>query len=450
VDDVRVDTCVVGAGFAGLAAARRLCAAGHSVAVVEARDRVGGRVWTQRGPDGVALDVGGTYVGPTQTELAGLATEVGVQTHPTYNEGEHVISVDGAVRRYTGAVPKIGPAALGVLGLAMTRLDRMARTIPIDEPWTAKRAASWDARAAGEWLDALHVPNRLARRLLQAAVRGLFTSDPREVSLLHFLFLVQSAGGLNSLLGVEGGYQERHFVGGAQRIVDHIAADLGDAVHLSSPVSAVRQDDSGVTVTAATVSVQADQVVVAVPPTIADRIAFAPRLPLDLRQLHARLPMGCVVKTFLFYDRPFWREQGMSGQSTATGSLIEASYDCTPVDGTPGILVAFAFGPNGVALAGLDAAERRRVVVDAMTARFGAGGSHPNHVVEQNWAEEAWSGGCYMARMGPGVLTQFGGRLRQPVGRIHWASTESATRFHGTIEGAIRSGHRAADEVLTG
>jgi monoamine oxidase len=439
---------VVGAGFAGLAAARRLSAAGQTVALLEARDRVGGRVWTQRGDDGVALDVGGTFIGPEQTELAALATQTGVQRHLTYNDGEHVLSVDGELSRFRGSVPKLGPLALASLGTAMARLDRMARSLPMDEPWSAKRAGSWDSKAAGEWLDQFRVPSALARRLLHAAVRGLFNSDPREVSLLHFLYLINSAGGLNSLLAVEGGYQEGHFIGGAQTIAERVAAELGDAVRLFSPVASVHHDDSGVTVAGADVTVRADRAVIAIPPTIAERIDFRPRLPLDLRLLHARLPMGCVVKTVLVYDRPFWREQGMSGQSTATGSLIESTFDCTPVTGAPGLLVAFAYGPNGVTLSRLDEPARRRVVIDAVTARFGANAATPERVVEVNWADEEWSGGCYMARMGPGVLTQFGGRLREPVGRLHWASTESASRFHGTIEGAIRSGYRATEEVL--
>lgn len=447
MDQIDTDVCVVGAGYAGLTAARHLTRPGVMTVVLEARDRVGGRVWTRHMEDGTALDMGGTWLGPGQDAAYDLARELNVSTYPTYAAGETVfVNARGDVSGYRGTVPKIGPFPIVSLAQGMFRLDAMARSVSLDEPWNGKHAQSWDGRSIGAWINS-QVPTRTARSLLDAAVRGLLTAEPSEVSLLHFLYLVRSAGGLNALLSVEGGYQQDRLSGGAQSMANLMAAELGEAVHLNAAVSEIEQDEDGVTVRGATMLVRAKRAIVAIPPALAPRVRYSPALPTDHAQLLDRMPAGALIKIMTVYDVPFWRADNRSGMSVAMNSPIETTLDASPKSGR-GVLASFAFGPFARRLAQLSVSERRRLVLDALRARFGPRASEPIAYEEVDWEREEWTRGCSAAHMATGVLTQFGPSLRMPVGRVHWAGTETATVSHGAIDGAIRSGLRAADEVL--
>jgi monoamine oxidase len=249
LDRIETDVCIVGAGYAGLTAARRVTQAGMAAIVLEARGRVGGRVWTRQMEDGTALDMGGTWLGPGQDAAYGLAQELKISTYPTYATGETVfVDAQGRVRGYRGSISPIGPLPIASLGQGMFRLDAMARSVSLDAPWKGKHARNWDSRSIGSWIDA-QVPTRTAKRLLSAAVRGLLTANASEVSLLQFLHLVRSArGGLSGLLAIEGGYQQDRLTGGAQSLANVMSEELGEAVHLNTPVREIDQDEEGVTI----------------------------------------------------------------------------------------------------------------------------------------------------------------------------------------------------------
>ena len=393
--------------------------------------------------------MGGTWLGPGQDAAYALVAETGGRTYPTWDEGETVFVGRDAVKRFGGLVPPINPIALASVSLGMARLDAMAKRVPLDEPWTARRAKAWDARSAGQWLASANLPSGEGQGLLGAAVRGLMTCDPSEVSLLHVLYLIRSANGLNHLLSVKDGYQQDRVEGGAQTMAHRMAADLGDALQLEHPVREITQDDHGVVVRGSGTEVRARRVVVAMPPALAGNLAYEPDLPVDRLLLGQSISAGSMLKASVMYEEPFWRSDGLTGQSVATTSPIEMTLDASPVTGAPGVLAAFAFGPCGRALGAHDPRERRRLVLETLTTRFGPRAAHPVHYEDIDWAQERWTRGCSMAHMPPGVLTQFGRALRAPSGRIHWAGTETATASHGTIDGAIRSGERAAGEVLT-
>jgi monoamine oxidase len=429
-----------------LTAARAIARAGRDVCVLEARDRVGGRIWTVE-RHGHRIDIGGAWLGPGQDEVYALAREYGVGTHRTYNRGDTVFTTDKDVRRFGGSLPPVSPISIASLALAMGRIDAMARRVPLDDPWNARRAHAWDAQSAGAWT-ARNLPPGAGRELIDAAVRGLMTCDPSEVSLLHFLYLVRSANGLQRLLGFEGGYQQDLVVGGAGTMAERMADELGERVHLRAPVRAVEQHANGARVIADDIEVEAERVIMAVPPALAARVQFAPALPLDRAQLLERMPAGSILKFVVMYDDAFWRANGVNGQSIGLGHAIEMTIDAGPPSGTPGVMTAFAFGPHGRRVAEMPADARRALVLDTLTARFGTAAATPVEFAEQEWASEEWSHGCFVAHMPPGVLTQYGHVLRAPVGRVHWAGTETAMKSHGAIDGAIRSGLRAADEVL--
>ncbi len=303
-DRTDVDVCVVGAGYAGLTAARRLTQAGKSVVVLEARDRIGGRIWTHHLPDGAPIDRGGGWLGPQHDAIFALAREVGVSTYKTYVAGDHLLVGDGRIRRYRGLIPKIGPAAILTLVLANARLDRWAKRVPVDAPWTAKRAAEWDALSVGWFLERSGIRTQIARELFESAVRGLFPGDLHQISLLNMLFLIRAHGSINTLFSISGGAQENLVVGGAGSIAKRVADDLGAAIRLSSPVRAIRQKADHVVVETARdarsnagLAVSARHAIVTVPPALALEIEFDPVLPPDRLTLYRHSTAGPETKT---------------------------------------------------------------------------------------------------------------------------------------------------------
>jgi len=443
-----VDVCVVGAGYAGLTAARRLTQAGRSVAVLEARDRIGGRIWTFHLPDGSPVDRGGGWLANRHDAILKLAGEVGVATYKTYDHGYHLLIGDGRTRRYRGLIPKISLSAILTIVRTQARLDRMAKRLSVEAPWSAKRAEEWDARSVAWFLERSGIRTAIARDLFDSVVRGLFCGDLNQVSFLNLLFLIRASGGFNSLVSIKDGYQENLVVGGAGSIAQRVADELGDAVRLNAPVRTILQRADHVVIESAEITVSARHAVVAVPPALALEIAFDPVLPQDRLTLYRHSTAGPETKTLLVYDEPFWRTAGFSGQSAGPQSASEVTLDASPAAGTPGVIASFTFGPIAERVDALDAGERRRQVIAAMVERFGPRASSPSAFIETPWWKEPWTRGCSMAHWSPGILTKYGSLLRQPFGRVHWAGTETATISYGAIDGAVRSGERAAEAIL--
>jgi monoamine oxidase len=448
VERIDADVCVVGAGYAGLTAARRLSEGAKSVVVLEARDRVGGRIWTQHLSDGSAVDRGGAWLAPKHDAIFGLAREVGVSTYKTWVKGAHLLIDGDRTRRYTGLIPKISPLAVATIAVAQTRLDRMARKVPLEEPWTAKRAAEWDSRSVAWFLERSGIRTTIARDLFEMAVRGLFTGDLNDVSFLHMLLLVHGHGSINTLFSITGGSQENMVEGGAGSIAQRVADALGDAVRLNAPVRSITQHDDRVVVDTGDLVVSSHHAVVAVPPALLLEIAFDPVLPEDRLTLYRNSVAGSETKTLVVYDEPFWRADGFSGQTSQPHSAAEVTLDASPVSGSPSVIASFTFGPVAERFDALDPAERRRAVLDALTARFGPRAASPSEFIETAWWTEEWTRGCSMAHLHLGILSRYGPLIREPLGRVHWAGTETSTTSHGAIDGAVRSGMRAAAEIL--
>jgi monoamine oxidase len=447
MERLRTDYCVVGAGFAGLAAALRLSASGKSVTLIEARDRVGGRVWNRTASDGSVVSVGGTWLGKRQDRMFALCREFGLDVYPQYEQGDTVIHMDGTNRRYQG-LPKVGPFALASLGLALWQLDRMVKRMPVDRPWSTPGAKALDSQTLGAWFSSRwRVPSATARKLLNTTMTTLFCVDPSEVSLLGSLVLARGGGSFEYY--VDSSITETHLVdGGAPELASRLAAKLGDALHVSSPVRLIKQSGDGVEVVSDRLTVDAQRVIVATPPLLASRIEYEPALPAQQTQLLRRLLSGSALRGITIYDEPFWRKDGLSGMSVAPDLPVPVALDQSPRTGGTGILSSYMFGPQAVRGAALDPAERRDIWLRALAVRYGPKALSPRAHLETDWAAEPWSLGGMIAHFAPGVLTGFGQAIREPAGRIHWAGSERATEMHGLMEGAVRSGERAADEVM--
>src|SRR5215218_7023733 len=317
------DLVVIGAGLAGLAAARVAAAAGASVVVVEARDRVGGRVLNEDIGGGNVVEVGAQWIGPTQDRLAALAGELGVETFPTYGEGQNVIEYGGRLRRYRGTIPRINPLVLLDVERAQRRLNKLARGVPLDAPWEAPDAAALDGQTAATWMRR-NLATKAGRMLLELGIEAVWAAQPEDMSLLHVLFYIHSAGSLEMLFDTDGGAQQDRFVGGSQRIAILMAQELGrENVLLEAPVRKIERAGHGVTVHADGATVRARRAVVAIAPTLAGRIAYDPPLPAFRDQLTQRMPLGTVAKCMAVYDEPFWRRDGLSGQGLATAAPVK-------------------------------------------------------------------------------------------------------------------------------
>lgn len=445
--DRQVDVVVVGAGFAGLTASRALIDAGHQVVVLEARDRVGGRTLTVR-HSGTWLDLGGQWIGPGQDRVAALVDELGMATYPQREEGDVVILDAGGLRRAPDVALGFGDEELGAYLELVGALEDLAGSVPLDAPWATPDAASLDALSLADWVRQQSVPDPVVA-LFEVGVQAVFAASSAQLSLLHTAHYVASAGGWSKLTDSEGGAQQDRVVGGVAPVAEALAARLPEGVvMLERPVRALRQDAHGIVAVADGVTVGARRAVVAVPPTMAGRIDYDPPLPARRDQLIQHMPQGSVIKFHVLYDEPWWRAEGLSGMVLCPDEPIGVTFDCTPPEGSPGLLTGFFEGPHAVAHAEASAEQRRQVVLDVLARTLGERARGAVDYVDRDWSAEAWTRGCYGAHLPPGALTVFGPALRQPCGRLHWAGTETAERWTGYIDGAIDSGQRVAAEVL--
>jgi monoamine oxidase len=441
------DVVVVGAGMSGLTAARALADAGKRVVVVEARDRVGGRTLSMTLSNGVIVDLGGQWVAPTQRRVLKLASELGLEIFKTFDTGASLTLRDSVVTRYEGVMPKIDAEAAADIKQGMEKIGTLAASIPLDAPWTHPAAAELDQLTYAAWIEK-NLATELGRWTFKLQAPSVFSVEASELSVLHVAFYFGAAGGPDMITSTSGGGQDSRFTAGMHSLATGLAAALKDNLRLSQPVEEIRQDGSGVTVRAASLSVRARQAIVALPPTLAGRIRYNPPMPPLRDSLTQRMPMGTAIKMMFVYESPFWREEGLSGFAMTDHDVPQLVYDNSPKDGSSGILLGFTEGVAAREWMQASPDDRQSAGVETLIQAFGHQAGDLVEYVEYSWVAEEFSRGCYAGTMPPGAWSSFGKALKEPVGRIHWAGTETATTWNGYVEGAMQAGERAAAEAL--
>ncbi|MFF4783728.1 FAD-dependent oxidoreductase [Streptomyces sp. BK205] len=449
----QTDVVVIGAGLAGLSAARDLVAAGKSVAVLEARDRVGGRLLNHDLGDGQVTEIGGQFVGPTQDRILALAKDVGVETYRAEVPGENVYVHDGRAKRFSGHTPP-DLLALPDMGIALARIGKAAARIDPAAPWKAPNALELDGMTYETWLRKAEITGG-GVDLVNIFLNSAYGGEARDASALFSLWYVATFGDethpgtMERGTGTTGGAQDSRFVGGSQLVAQRLAVELDGRIHLSAPVRRVTQDSTGVTVVSDAGEWHAEQVIVAIPPLLASRIVWDPLLPPQQDQLFQRLPFGTLMKCVAVYDKPFWRAEGLSGMGLLRGgSPIREMFDNTPQDGGPGVLMGFLGGKEWRKWAHRPARERRGAVLRSFAQVVGERAFETLDYVEQDWTAEQWTQGGPTSIAAPGVLTSYGEWMGRAFGRVHWAGAEFSPYWNGFMDGAVRSGQDAAAELL--
>ncbi len=481
MDEITRDVVVIGAGAAGLTAANDLRTAGLSVVVLEARDRVGGRLWTDV-VDGAMLELGGQWVSPDQTALIDTVADLGLETYSRYREGDSVyVGPDGDAKRFTGEMFPVAPETEKAIDDITARLDQMVAEIDPDKPWAHPNAAEWDKISWDAWLREQTDDDEAVRNLAFATGSAMLTKPTHTFSLLQSLLMAASAGSYSNLVDADF-ILDKRVAGGLQQVPELLAERLGDDVILNQPVrrivwgaasatpaspadaatgqrvadlraltarvDAAKSSSDGVTVIADGVTVRARFAVLALAPVLYSRISFEPPLPRVQHQMHQHISMGFVIKVHAVYETPFWRDKGLSGTAFSPYELVHEAYDNTNHGDERGTLVGFVSDQNADDVFRLSAEERRERILESLSHYYGPEAKNPVVYYESDWGTEEWTRGAYAASFDMGGLHRYGADLREPVGAIHLACSDMAGAGYQHVDGAIRQGHRAADEIL--
>ncbi|WP_209372737.1 flavin monoamine oxidase family protein [Brevibacterium renqingii] len=442
------DVVIVGAGPTGLSAARRLRREGRSVIVLEARDRVGGRTWTDH-IDGQMYELGGQWISPDQTALLELVAELGKETYPRYRDGDSVyIAPDGTRTVYSGDMFPVAESTRAEMERLIAVLDELAARIGPKTPWDAPDAAELDSISFHHWLREQSDDELACENIGLFIAGGMLTKPATAFSALQAVLMAASAGSFTHLVD-DHFILDRRVVGGMQSVSVQMAAELGeDTVRLGQPVRRIDWTADAVTASTDELTIRADRAIIAVPPNLYSRITFDPPLPRLQQVFHQHQSMGLVIKVHATYDTPFWREQGLSGTGFGAGRLVQEVYDNTNHEEEQGTLVGFISDVRADAMWALDEETRREQILRSLAEFLGPQALEPRVFYLSDFGAEEWTRGAYATSYDLGGLHRWGRYQNDPVGPLHFASSDIAAEGYQHVDGAVRIGTATAERIL--
>ncbi|WP_104087310.1 NAD(P)/FAD-dependent oxidoreductase [Arthrobacter sp. GMC3] len=451
MQNIERDVVIIGAGPSGMTAARELKKSGLSVAVVEARDRVGGRTWSNT-IDGAWLEIGGQWVSPDQTALIGLLDELGLDTYSRYRDGDSVyVAPDGSHTRYTGEMFPVSADTEAAMNKLIETMDELAALMDPEKPWDHPAARELDTISFHHWLRTQSTDEEACNNIGLFIAGGMLTKPAHAFSALQAVFMASSAGSFSNLVD-DNFILDKRVVGGMQGVSLKMAEELGDDVILNSPARTVRwtevDGDYRVTVISDNATVTAKRVVMAVPPNLYSRVSFDPPLPRRQHQMHQHQSLGLVIKVHAVYETPFWRKDGLSGTGFSASTLVQEVYDNTNHEDPRGTLVAFVSDEKADYAFSLSAEQRKKEITASLAQFLGAEAAEPVVYYESDWGSEEWTRGAYASSYDLGGLHRYGPDQLTPVGPIHWSCSDLAAEGYQHVDGAVRMGQFTAAKLV--
>ncbi|ASN40885.1 putrescine oxidase [Arthrobacter sp. 7749] len=440
------DVVIIGAGPSGLTAAYELRKAGKSVAVLEARDRVGGRTWSQN-MDGATIEIGGQWISPDQTGLYSLIEELGIETFERYKDGASVYLADDGTRSvYTGDDFPVAESTVAEMNKLIKEMDRLTAQVDPDAPWAHPQAAELDMISFHHWLRTISGDEVACNNVGLFIAGGMLTKPAHTFSALQALLMSSSAGSFSNLVD-EDFILDRRMVGTMQGVSIAVAERLGEDVFLNNPVLKLDWSEDGVTAYGTDVTVHAKKVIIAVPPNLYSRISYNPPLPRRQHVTHQHQSMGLVIKVHAVYETPFWREEGLSGTCFGPSAIVQELYDNTYHEETTGTLVGFISDLQADAMFLLPEAERKDAILASMAKFLGAKALEPSVFYLSDFGAEEWTRGAYATSYDLGGLFRFGPDQNKNVGPIYFSSSDLAGEGYQHVDGAVRMGRRTAVRI---
>jgi len=439
---------IIGAGFSGLAAARILNQTGISFQVFEARERLGGRVYTQQIQEDLYLDMGGQWIGSSQTRMYELCEEYGISYFETYNQGKSILELKGKIKSYQGTIPKLDIISLLNLDMIVRKLERMASKIDLEKPWIHPKAQLFDGQTLEDFLKR-NSKTETCYQVMKVGMQTIFACELHELSLLHTLFYIRSGNSLGALISIKNGAQQHRIHGGMQTLAEAIAKPFLNRIQFNSPVLSISKKNGDYSLRTPRGEQLFSHIVFAVPPPLLKKIGINPPLSDQKQKLLERYDMGCIGKCQMVYPKPFWRDQNLSGQAVSDSEFyLQTLFDSSPVDSKYGVLMGFVIGNKARKFFKMDEDSRKQAVKKQLIQYFGEEANQEINYVDHTMNQETWSEGCYAGIRGVNSWTKYHNSYSQSEGRLHFAGTEAATRWHGYIEGAVRAGEAAAEKIL--
>ncbi|KAH7639683.1 amine oxidase [Dermatophagoides farinae] len=475
-DSDRYNVAIIGAGLSGLYAANILNDYGiTNYCVLEARDRIGGRLLTKKDPKVGWVDLGGSYVGPSQHYIQKLIQKLGIETYKIDVTGKSVYL--NQKRRYLhngNELPSLSNKLVELeIRHVLKLMDEMSEQLPRDEPWKHPQAIEWDRQTFGQFLDK-HCWSQEAKDFIAIYIGCCTSCEAYEQSLLWSLWYIRQCDGLDIMYNIENSAQDSKLVGGTQQICQQLLQRIGvDKVKLSKPVTQIimenkqqQQSESKSLIRIKTLDgecLKCNYIIMAIPPVLVQKIHFNPSLPPVYSQMLQKFTMGSAIKCIVYYKEQFWRnDQQQQQQPSLNGNMlincpqpcdgpITYTVDDTKPDGSYPAIVGFIIGDRARDMLERSREERLHYICQSYSRAFDSKKAlQPIHYEEQNWMAEQYTGGCFTGLGAPGFLTNYGLLLKQPLfDCIFPAGTETSTHWAGFMDGALQSGERAAFEVLS-